>query len=328
MKWLTGRTLGAIVLALSATILAIAIPVSVFAIHKVYLQEDPLVQAHGQGYPYNAVNIPWAWGSGATGWDYTGDLAEATTAVQDWQTAVPQLTFTRTFQGSASDLFIKPGTCEGAPGAPACFIDSMRLANNPRQADYLQKGVIEVVLTGISWTPTGKRAVLQHEIGHWIGIHERYLEPNTCSDNLSVMNAVFPSSGNCQPSVTVPTAWDKATAEGYWIGGNVQDATLAQTSYLLLDLNWKDAMWAEAWHYRDLWSWNWTTSRWDPRDGALSDQKLGFHRQSLDRTMNASWYLPNYGWPTGTYYIAGVSGYNWRTQQWTLKVWTGQVYVP
>jgi hypothetical protein len=305
---------------------------SAWAVHYLYIQHHSAQRDRGTTFKFNAVSQYWAFGPYDTTWSSDGALTpEVQQAILSWQSAVPQLTFV---QGAPWNLYFTTGFC-GVDSA-GC-VEGFRLyVDNFRQAEYWISS--EIWLQSPQeppFTSLGKADIFRHEIGHWIGLHEQYNDnPDAppgplCSSAISVMNSSIPPSGeNCR-GVHAPTSWDIDKATRFWKGDNLESPALIwQDLSGLLNLFWTDAMWTEVWHSYGLWYYSWALNQWIPVDSTSSySSGIGFHKESIPRTMAKVWQLTANGWPRGTYYYAGVSGWSWAFETWSPAVYT-ILYVP
>lgn len=202
-------------LLLHASVLAIGLLViavgTALAVHYTLLQQDPALRAEATP-PANYVVTWWSYGPWDTPWAYdaafTPDEVQAVQqAVQSWQGAVPQLTFSYSPTPGTYALFFKPGFC--GVFADACITRDGRLVNADRGASYWNNA--DIILARRDWTPLGKADTFRHELGHWIGLHEEYVEsPVQCSGIQSVMNTGFQTTGENCLGFHAPTAWEPA----------------------------------------------------------------------------------------------------------------------
>lgn len=246
-----------------------------------------------------------------------------------WQQAVPELQFVRALPGEFPDLFFERGQCPG--GTRGCFTTDLVFSDTTRQARYWCCTSIRINLDLFSWSPLGRLHGLMHEMGHWAGLHEQYADTisgpggELCSflRGPTVMNAGNSNGENCQdPAVDRPTQFDVQQATRYWSGDNPAIPALSETSpgSKVLLLVWDDVGWAETWHGRLVWSWNCGTAQWELRlnDGSYATG-IGFHKDSIRRIMSEQFDVVGHGWPDNTYYIAGVSFWNWGFRRWTSR---------
>lgn len=322
-------------IALALTMAAVVIWIgSAAATNYLFNQQDPDMRAWATP-PANHVVVWWAYGPYEVRWADNGTFtADVVQAIQSWQSAVPQFTFTYSPSPGSSSLYFTVGFC--GQNATGCIVNRTFLPDAQRGASYLYTAQIWLSAPGAQ-TPLGRQDALRHEIGHWVGLHEQYNghgpgETPSCSGQQSVMNMVTYPSGESCVGVHAPTAWDIEQAVRYWQGDALQDAVLFGVGggpAPLLRLEWKDAMWAEVWHERFLWYWSPSTYSWALCDDSASySQGIGFHRTTIDRTMRVDWDYQALGCPVNTTYIAGAQAWSWRFPGWTGLVWSGQVYVP
>lgn len=285
---------------------------------------------------FNNVPLWWSWTNppdNVTRWWADADLSTfAGQAVGDWQAAFNQLTFQNVSTPSQASLEFRNGACT-SPFIPGCIIIVNWASDFARRADYWWLGKIHLDLNPVNftWSDTGKRHGLQHEIGHWIGIDEQYNEssPTICASTVSVMNLVSTTTGHCVPNVTAPTDWDVKRARLYWTGqnadgeiGNLLNMTLTNPSSGVARVTWKDGAYGESWHWRCLAFWN--GSFWQclvepggqAEGGKWVNDLLGFHSPYTspitDRTMEATWApsnIPNFYRVLGTVWYGMIQSF-------------------
>ncbi len=88
----------------------------------------------------------------------------------------------------------------------------------------------------------------------------------------------------------------------------------------VLRLTWKDAMWAGSNNTVMLYYWDNDNARFVRAAERQHISKTGFHKDAIDRTLGREWDLRAEGWPTDTWYFAGVKGhyYLWRSHGPTI----------
>jgi hypothetical protein len=296
---------------------------SAWAVDYIFAQQNPVERARTTIYPWNAVSQYWAFGPYDTTWSNDGTFTpELQQAIQSWQSAVPQLTFV---QGAPYNLYFLAGPC---PEGAACIGLRMGYVDDARQAVYWVSSEIRVVSPQV-WTATGRADLLRHEIGHWVGLDEQYIErPNpACSSVPSVMNAAkAPNAENCL-GIHAPTSWDIDKATRFWKGDNLESPALGFAGSSL-SLVWTDAMWTKVWHGYVLDYWDSLLGAFVPLDSTSSySSGIGFHKESIARPMSQTWDLTARGWPRGAWYRASVQGWSWAFETWSPAVYT-ILYVP
>ena len=303
---------------------------SVLAVHYTFWQEDPDDRAYyGTTYPYNAVTIAWSWYPGDTNWDDDGSMpTEVVRAIASWENAVPELGWVNTGLGEAAPLYFKEvGWCGLL--ADACTAEIVVNSDDPRQADYLWEASI-IVHDVSTFTPEGKEDILRHEIGHWIGLDEQYIKgpPVTCSAVESVMNTVSSVWGTNCLDIHAPTSWDVDKARQFWGGDGLESAVLSEPTFRNLQLTWSDAMWSEAWEGWNLAWWDRNNAQWvEVASSTAFDAGIGFHQDSIPRTMSESWDIQANGWPVDVYYTALVRAFRWPYNSWNTGARADPFYV-
>ena len=287
------------------------------------MQENPVDrQNFGEEYDFNANFLSWALGPWHTDWYDDGQFTDQVTeAIRLWTNAVPELDFNR--NSVSQNLYFKQGMCTGI-FANACFVPNYVIADHERQADYLFAAEIRLVLLQPSATSSitdqGRIDMLLHEIGHWIGLDEQYDEiTGGCSHVESVMNASFLSNGQNCLDLHAPTAWNIEKTTAYWdTPAAMQVVEFTESEDRVIRFRWDDRAWADGLHTRGLWYKNSVTGDWVLVEGSYTTDGIGFHWDSIPRTMLAKWDLDDLDAPTGGYYfIACVAAYSWMYQSWS-----------
>jgi hypothetical protein len=175
------------------------------------------------------------------------------------------------------------------------------------------------------WDDTNTRYAFQHELGHWVGIHEQYDDDATglcTSVGPTVMNAASSGGSHCQ-GITGPQAWDVTKAQAFWTGESLGSLSFQETTPTsrVLQIDWKDRYWAESDQFAWLWRWTLVGQQWQwvivqPAEKWYRNG-IGFHQDSLDRTMVWQWDLQQLGQSFPAYFIGYVSAYTVRNSQWS-----------
>lgn len=168
---------------------------SASANHYIYLQSDPQAQARydePRAYRANFTFHRWALGTDGAHWIDESNLSSYIEGViQDWEEAVPELHFIRE-TSSPHDLKFVISDCNGANG---CYIVDSFLDEHSNQASYVHKATIGIHEDVVYESDTAIKDTLRHELGHFIGLHERY------DDSDFGMRPIDP----CPPEDTVMT---------------------------------------------------------------------------------------------------------------------------
>ena len=324
MAWLRFPVL-AVVVGVTALLVTSS---NVEAHHYVYIQENPDDRMRfSQEYDYNGNFSSWARGPYHTDWYDDGQFtASVTEAIRLWTTAVPELDFNRNSQ--SANLYFKKGMCAGI-FTLACFVPWYVLPDDERQADYLFAARISIPAPQVM-SAQGKIDTLLHEIGHWIGLDDQYYHTGApCSNVQSVMNASFLSNGQNCLDIHAPTARDIEKVTEYW-DNPVAMGIVEFTEYedRMVSFRWDDRAWAEGLHTRGLWYKNSVTGDWVLVEGSYHYDDIGFHQDSIARTMQTEWDLDDLDAPTGGYYfIACVSAYSWPYSSWSPNNCAPQVWI-
>lgn len=212
--------------------------------------------------------------------------------------------------------------------------------SNEHQASFVRTADITIHEDVMSKSETAIRDTLRHEIGHFEGLHEQYLDngtyligengdPTTC--NLyrdTVMNGPDTNGENCR-GIHAPTAWDINAVDTYWLGeGRLDKPTLSKSGDNSVKVEWKDNIWADGWQLTTLFNWDWDSWSWIQLDSPLFNEEIGFHKDSINRTLVKEWDLQANDWPSRKWYLAKVQHWNWPTLRWSLQVYSNYIYVP
>jgi hypothetical protein len=228
------------------------------------------------------------------------------------------------------------GTCPA--GLQGCALLQQYAFDNVRAADYWFLGRIHLdPAAPQGWNQDGRVYAMNHELGHWIGLDEQYLEstPPCNFAAISVMNALIstaptPGSGNCV-GVTSPTDWDTKKAKLYWKGtddagtfANQSNVVISNPNPFEVRLTWKDGSWGDSWHWREFFFHDGVSWVPLPEPGPDPNAKwqgdlLGFHfpyePPVADRTMSKTINVQQAGW-----YYGRVAAYHQVCLCWTPAV--------
>lgn len=307
----------------------VLMPGASWAHHYTYMQENPNDRTrYSHVYEWNGTFVNWANGDHDTLWKDDGAYTEhIRIAIQSWEDAVPELTF-KAAGTKAHNLRFKRGYCDLF--TDACMRPLKVFSDATRDADYMLTAEVVLTLAQPNLTALGIQDQLRHEIGHWIGLDEQYYEDGIrpCSDVLSVMNASFSSNGQNCKGVHAPTEWDINAVTAYWKGTGLASAALEETTTRQLELEWADTMWAEAGQVVKLWYYEFERGIWIETDYIVHYDDIGFHRDSVARTMEREWTVDGSSdMPVDAWYMAGVTAYSWPYEEWKPWEYSVSVYV-
>ncbi|MDA1095823.1 MAG: hypothetical protein O3B84_01000 [Chloroflexi bacterium] len=196
------------------------------------------------------ANLPATWSADSQ------VQADAATVVSNWEASIPKLAFQ---QASPSDINFARAECE-APAAKGCIEITHYYYETTSNANYFDTAALYV--DDSEWptlTPTERRQVLAHELGHFYGLHERYIEsPFACNGGeYTVMDAL----GCEEPPLEGPASKDVDRVNAYWGQGamawyqpEVVGSNIAWT--------WADGAWAETYQQFNAF-WSYGAPNWD-----------------------------------------------------------------
>jgi len=210
-------------------------------------------------------------------WWWVQDSAlqsDVSTVVQNWSSAIPQLTWMAGDQYTW-DVKFKYGTC-GDPLGVACTVFTTWYYDINKDANYWLKAEVKVV-SGVNFSPSGRRGALAHEVGHLYGLDERYLHPpgysygcNNNSGNLEVMDGMITNQSgqvvHCDGLEGPDSSTDDWRATYYWSSGRfIYYGPLPANGGYAATWQLEDRAWAEYEHELHFYWWNgskWVQYRW------------------------------------------------------------------
>ena len=190
-------------------------------------------------------------------------------------------------------------------------------------------GPIHLTLAQPRINDTGKEDQLRHEIGHFIGLDEAYNESgfDSCAYHIqSVMNGAFTSNGQNCVGVHAPTTRDINAVDAYWDAGTAESLVLTARPSYILKATWTDAAWAEHTHWVSLFYKDETANDWVMVYHQAHKDDIGFHKNTINRTIQKEWNVQSQGWPTDKKYIVGVTTFSWPYNRWSTYLWSHTVW--
>ena len=220
--------------------------------HFEFRADDPDLQVALT--PYETENHVYRfWHSGADVW-WAVDSAstdirdDALTIIANGEAAVPELPFTET--SIEVDLEIGWGFCSSSAAVNGCMKTDLITweFNSTHDAAYLKTAKIWLNNGAeITWTTDLKREALAHELGHFYGLHERYVasdpdhyfECNPDSEEISVMESL-----GCDDRKQGPQQIDVDRVRACWSQGTMAWLT-PEFDGAAITWKWNDEGWSE-----------------------------------------------------------------------------------
>lgn len=212
--------------------------------HYIWLFDDG-------GKQYSSISgtesyVSWWWLNGAIT-SYTAPSSFSTnvsSAVTNWNNNIPSAV---KLSSGGSDLTFSSGTLTCSSTALGCFVLNTAYNDTDRGANFTLTASIGLNTSSAAsskWT-----SILAHEIGHYIGFHEGYVEGTsvTCNSSRStVMDAV-----GCE-DLTGPSASDVTYIKNA-LGGDQAQANIQSTAWSgnVLTVNFKDQSYGELYYILD-----------------------------------------------------------------------------
>lgn len=301
-----GRTLarGFVAAALALCLMAS----TAFANHKLYLGEDQNFQFGSWSGTENWVFYWWSASWSSMWWWAESDLdADSQTAANNWQNATG-LSFYKVSTRDAADVAIIADNSLDAFGITelkAITTDATRNGN------YSYKALVTIKNDGT--TPQGGwQATITHELGHFMGLHERYRDDggsgSFCNSESTIMN-----SGSCTNRPSQPSSLDIDRISGLYKTGEFLNMSTSSFWFSnALFLSWKDGAWGEYEHRLFLYWWD--GAQWIQIDsightGQTGTRELSWNSHSLSRAFNRT----SYGKPAGWYTVCGYPSFRYGT---------------
>lgn len=310
----------------------------------IYWAQDLSIDRQPNPSPYLFNYVARKWGLSATGekvtWYAPDDPAPPNSVrnlveegISLWAAGVPKLNWQRVTDQGQADLVFKHVKCE----ADARFVDCQRFDSafydTDRKAYYWTKATIWID-NQIIRTRDVKKAAVVHEMGHMLGLHERYYLERYSDTNptaqcngqgpgqgdYTIMDAFYPLNMgsfiewfHCDSRYS-PTPEDDTRVANYWTWGVFENFTsradpIPYASHGVFE--WNDHAWAEEKHVIRFY-WLASNGQWVQyyKDGAYYSRpvtdNIGVHWQTEVRTIRTDLYTGQFpGLPTGgTYHMA------------------------
>jgi hypothetical protein len=153
-------------------------------------------------------------------------------------------------------------------------------------------------------TPTPAITVLSHEIGHLVGLADRYMSDDSCNPNdTTVMDATRTSGDHviegCDGNSAGPMFLDRGRALGFYnwrAPGNVTSSSTASHMYV----SWRDDNWSEYDYPVHIYRWESVPGQWVFVQTYYYNQSIGWMDYSEPGDTWFDWYRLSYNRPPGT----------------------------
>lgn len=274
---------------ISVIFAVIILPTSALAHHYVWLVYDDGKQLSFSG---DESRISWWMMNGLTT-SYQIDSAidtEVEEAISNWNSAVPEVKISGS--GDELDFQYSDSICSGT--AVACHSVVAVYNDSVREANFNTKSRIVVTSNSPNFTRS-----TAHEIGHYLGFHEQYVDvgPTQCNNSIySVMD-----SSSCDIGLEGPSSTDVFRIDNFLGNGtaeNISTSVSNNNAYIV----WKDKSMGEYWYEISLQknqsgTWTTKTTKFTTAETGLI-AGLGW---KSDETINEYFGLSTYG--SGTYRV-------------------------
>lgn len=164
--------------------------------------------------------------------------SNVTTAVNNWNAQIPQVKIA----GSGSDLVFDYSDSVCSAGSTGCHAVAAVYIDPIRKANFTTKSSITITSGSSNRTRTAA-----HEIGHYIGLHERYRDDGSTGEFCNSENTVM-NGADCHTN-TGPTSLDKSRVDNYLGNGYASNITITSPSFGVMNITWDDYSYGEL-HYR------------------------------------------------------------------------------
>jgi len=186
------------------TIYCFVISSTASAHHFIWLVHDPAKQL--STWVNDESRASW-WFINGVSTTYTADSSiqsEVNTAVSNWNAKIPQVRIS----GSGSDLIFNYSDSVCSSSAVACHSVDAIYTSGLLGGNHTIKSKITIT----SSSPNKTRSAA-HEIGHYLGLHEQYVDVGTVTCNNSI-ESVMDASG-CDTHLNRPSDTDKFRVDNY-----------------------------------------------------------------------------------------------------------------
>ncbi|CAM4428781.1 hypothetical protein L1N85_26880 [Paenibacillus alkaliterrae] len=164
--------------------------------------------------------------------------SNVTTAVNNWNAQIPQVRIT----GTGSDLVFDYSDSVCAVGSGGCHSIASVYNDTTRKANFTLSSNITITSSSSNKTRTAA-----HEIGHYLGLHERYRDDGSTGDLCNSENTIM-NGGGCDTN-TGPTSLDKSRMDNFMGSGYANNVLPVLNASGIVTVTWDDYAYGEL-HYR------------------------------------------------------------------------------
>ncbi|MBM3156158.1 MAG: hypothetical protein FJ004_02605 [Chloroflexi bacterium] len=252
-------------------------------------------------------------------WKAEAQIRDAVNAAfQNWHNAVPELTFQEVAQGQDMEFFV----AELDPWDPNA--NGMTIFTNftyvaTPNASYWTNA--QILIDPGQWNQQALIGCIAHEIGHLLGLHERYGAACNAVE-VTIMDAMLGKLQTCD-GLQGPSALDEKRIYEFWAKGNmpITGAGCGTVGTWM----WKDLSWAENRYSFGIWYWNGNGWTWYYGNEHLENVGTHFSYDNY-RNLLEEVNRQTYGAPAGSHCACGHSYFpkfntngTWQCQSITLQ---------
>jgi len=270
----------------------------------IYLPQDSNQQRGDFSGVENYVFYPWYLpGCQNTNmrWHADAQIHDAvSTALQNWHNAVPELTFQEVAQGQDVDFFVAELDPWGVNVDGMTVFTNFTYAATP-DASYWTHA--QIFIDQGQWNQQGLIGCIAHEIGHLLGLHERYGAGGVCNAvETTIMDAMIGKVQTCD-GLQGPSALDEQRIYDFWAKGyRTMNASACGT---VGTYQWKDLSWAENYYLFQVFYSN--GQNWVYYYGRNHVENVGTEFFYSDRMLQEVVNRQTYGAPAGWHCACGKS---------------------
>ncbi|GBF76491.1 hypothetical protein PA598K_04965 [Paenibacillus sp. 598K] len=158
-----------------------------------------------------------------------------TNAVNNWNSEVPEVRIS----GTGNDLIFDYSDSVCSPGSGGCHSITSVYNDPTRNANFTLSSSITITSNSSNRTRTAA-----HEIGHYLGLHERYRDDGSAGSLCNSENTIM-NGGNCD-SNTGPTTLDVSRMDNFMGNGYASNFTSSvNSSSSQVTVSWDDYAYGE-----------------------------------------------------------------------------------